>query len=79
MLETVFGPEPKGHHGAAPLRRGGISLRGDLELIVFAGRELGRSYSELRVRLMSEVALHPRIRGLLAARGPDAGGAGLEE
>jgi hypothetical protein len=28
MLETVFGPEPKGHHGPAPLQRGGISLRG---------------------------------------------------
>jgi hypothetical protein len=79
MLDTVFGPEPKGHHGAAPLQRGGISLRGDLELIVFAGRELGRSYSELPVRLVNEVALHPRIRGLLVARGPDAGGAGLEE
>ena len=79
MLETVFGPEPKGHHGAAPLKPGGISLRGDLELAVMAGRELRRSYSELPVRLVSEVALHPRIRGLLVARGPDARGAGLEE
>src|SRR5262249_48017916 len=79
MLETVFGPDPKGHPGAAPLQRGGMSLRGDLELAVMAGRELRRSYSELPVRWMSEVALHPRIRGLLVAHGPDVGGAGLEE
>ena len=79
LLESVFGPEPKGDHGAAPGQPGGIRLRGDLELIVFAAGELRRSYSELPVRWMSDVALHPRVRGLLVARGPDAGGAGLEE
>ena len=71
MLATVFGPEPKGDHGAAPRLPGGISLRGDIELIVFAGRELRRSYTELPVRWMCQVALQPRIRGLLAARGTD--------
>jgi hypothetical protein len=79
MLETVFGPEPKAHHGVAPLQPGGISLRGDLELAVMAGRELRRTYTELPVRLMSDVALHPRIRELLVARGPDAGGDCLED
>jgi hypothetical protein len=79
LLGTVFGPEPKEHKGTAPLPPGGINVRGDLELIVFAGYELRRSYSELPVRLMGDVALHPRVRGLLVARGPDAGGAGLEE
>jgi hypothetical protein len=79
MLETVFGPDPKGDHGAAPGLPGGINLRGDLGLVVFAAGELRRSYSELPVRWMHEVALHPRIRGRLLARGPDAGGAGLEE
>jgi hypothetical protein len=79
LLETVFGPEPKAHHGAAPLQPGGISLRGDIELAVIAGRELRRSYSVLPVRWMYEVVLHPRNRGFLLARGPDAGGAGLEE
>jgi hypothetical protein len=77
MLETVFGPEPKGHHGIAPLKPGGISLRGDLELIVMAGRELRRSYLELPVRLVKGFASHARIRGLLVARGPDAHEAGL--
>jgi hypothetical protein len=79
LLEAVFGPEPKGDHGAAPGQPGVISLRGDLELAVFAGRELRRSYSELPVRLVSDLALHPRVRGLLVALSPDAGGAGLEE
>jgi hypothetical protein len=68
MLETVFGPGPNGDHGAAPGQPGGISLRGDLELVVFAAGELRRSYSEFPVRLMSDVALHPRIRGLHGAR-----------
>ena len=79
LLETVFGPEPKANPGAAPGPAGSFSLRGDLELAVFAWGELRRSYSELPVRLMSEVALHAQIRGLLVARGPDVGGASLEE
>jgi hypothetical protein len=79
MLRTVFGPEPKGDRGAAPVPPGGISLRGDIELAVFAVSELRRSYSELPVRLVSEVALHPRVRGLLVACRPDAGGADAEE
>jgi hypothetical protein len=72
LLESVLGPEPKANPGAAPVRAGGFSLRGDLELAVFAAGELRRSYSELPVRWMCEVALHPRIRGLFAARDSDA-------
>ena len=79
LLETVFGPEPKGDRGAAPGQAAGISLRGDVELIVFAAGELRRSYSELPVRWMSDVALHPRVQGLLVARGPDVGGGDLED
>jgi hypothetical protein len=72
LLETVFGPEPKWDHGAAPGQPGGISLHGDLELTVFAAGELRRSYLELNVRWIRDLAVHPRIRGLLAARCPDA-------
>jgi hypothetical protein len=61
---------------AAPGPVGRFSLRGDLELAVFAAGELRRSYAELPVRWMYEVALHPRIQGLLAARASDAGRAG---
>jgi hypothetical protein len=79
LLESVFGPEPKRDRGAAREQPAGISLRGDVELIVFAASELRRSYSDLPVRWMSDVALHPRVRGLLVARDPDAGGGHLEE
>jgi hypothetical protein len=75
----VFGPEPKANPGAAPGPAGSFSLRGDLELAVFAWGELRRSYSELAVRWMHEVALHARIRGRLVALGPDASAADLEE
>jgi hypothetical protein len=45
LLETVFGPEPKSEQrAAAPSRDGRLSLRGDLELAVFAAGELRRSY-----------------------------------
>jgi hypothetical protein len=70
MLETVFGPEPKGDRGAAPGQPVGISLRGDLELIVFAAGELHRSYSQLPVRWAVDLASSPRIRGLFGARRP---------
>jgi hypothetical protein len=79
LLETVFGSEPKANPGAAPGQAGSFSLRGDLELVVFAVGELRRSYSELPIRWMYEVAVHPRIQGLLAARDPDAGRASLND
>jgi hypothetical protein len=72
FLETVFGPASNRDRGATPGRVGGLSLRGDLELAVFAADELRRSYSELPVQWICDLALHPRVRALLAARGPDA-------
>jgi hypothetical protein len=72
LLQTVFAPASKRDREAAPGQAGGLSLRGDLELAIFATDELRRSYSELPVRWIWGLALHPRVRGLLAARGPDA-------
>jgi hypothetical protein len=72
LLETVFGPEPKWDDRAAPRLPDGFNLRGDMELIVLAAAELRRSYSELPVQWMHELALHPRIQGLIFGRGPDA-------
>jgi hypothetical protein len=77
LLETVFGPEPKWVEDIAPGRSGGLSLRGDLELAIFFAGELRRSYSELPVQWICDLALHLRVRGLLAARGPDARRASL--
>jgi hypothetical protein len=63
LLETVFGPEPKGNPGLAPWREGRFSLRGDFEVAVFALGELRRSYYELPVRWMYDVAMYYRMRG----------------
>jgi hypothetical protein len=72
LLERVFGPEPEADREAAPAQLGGPSLRGDLELAILAGGELRRSYSELPIRWMCEVALHPRVREFLASGGAQA-------
>ncbi len=78
LLESVFVPEPIGGRGADPGGLNGISVRGDADLIMIAAGELWRSYSELPVRWLSDVAQHPRVRGLLVAGGPDAGEGSLE-
>jgi len=72
MLETVFGPEPKREEQAAPGQVGGISLRGDLELAVFAAGELRRSYSERPLRWICDLTLRARVQGLVPTRDPDA-------
>jgi hypothetical protein len=68
LLETVFGPEPKGGHRAASGQEVRLSIRGDLELIAFVACELRRSYSERPVQLICDLALHARVRGFLAGR-----------
>ena len=74
FLETVFGPEPKWDQEAALGQAGGLRVWGDLELAVFTLGELQRSYSELPVRWICRLALQPKVRELLAARGPDVPG-----
>jgi len=49
LLETVFGPEPKREREAAHSRESRLSLRGDLELVVFAAGELRRASADLQV------------------------------
>jgi hypothetical protein len=49
LLETVVGPEPKPEREAAHPRESRLSLRGDLELAVFAAGELRRAYADLQV------------------------------
>jgi hypothetical protein len=50
LMETVYGPEPKGKRKAEPVKPEGFSLRGDLELAVFTAIELRRSYAQLPQR-----------------------------
>src|SRR5262249_47045166 len=50
LLETVYGPEPKRDRKTAPGEAQGLSLRGDIEMIVFAAGGLRRSYDEIPLR-----------------------------
>jgi hypothetical protein len=61
LLETVFGPEPKADHVAAPGRQGGFNLRGDIELVVLFVDGLRRSYSERTIQWIYDLALHTRV------------------
>jgi hypothetical protein len=54
LLETVFGPELKRGHDAAPGAADHLSLRGDLELTVITAEALRRSYEELPLRWLSD-------------------------
>jgi hypothetical protein len=67
LLETVFGPEPKRDHRAAPRQTGGPSLRGDLELAVAMAGDLRRSYAKLPVRWICDLTRNARVRGLLVS------------
>jgi Permuted papain-like amidase enzyme, YaeF/YiiX, C92 family len=49
LLETVVGPGPEREREAAPSRDGRLSLRGDLELAVFAAGELRRPLANPQV------------------------------
>src|SRR5262249_37823951 len=49
LLETVFGPGPGWERGTALSPDTRLSLRGDLELAVFAAGELRRPYTDLQV------------------------------
>jgi hypothetical protein len=71
LLETVAGPESKRERETALAQPGAWSVGGDIAMVVFVMGELHRSYSELPVRWVSHFALHPTVRELLAARGPD--------
>ncbi len=69
LLEKVFGPEIECDREAASSQGSRLSLRGDLELAVFAVGELRRSYKELPARLICDLVQLPRVRELLADRG----------
>ena len=66
LLERVIGPEPKCEWTTPKKQAGGISLRGDLELLFLVFGELRRSYSELPVRWLVNLEL-PRGRRILGS------------
>jgi hypothetical protein len=78
LLSTVFGPEPKSEQESASGKSRGRSLQGDAEVAAFAAQELHRSYSELPVRLLCDIALHPQVRQLFTRRTRDERQASLD-
>ena len=70
LLETVVGPEPKLEREAAHSTESGLSLRGDLELALFAAGELHRICVDLqvpnersqRLAALTTVVDHPAAR-----------------
>ena len=66
LLETVFGPEPKCEWTTAKNQAVGISLRGDVELLILVFDELRRSYAELPGRWFCNHAL-PRVLTILSS------------
>jgi hypothetical protein len=72
LLETVFGPAPMGDEEDAPAPTRGLSLKGDVMLIIAVLDELRRSYSDLPVRWLYDHTRQIGRQRLLAARGPEA-------
>ncbi|AMV37789.1 YiiX/YebB-like N1pC/P60 family cysteine hydrolase [Planctomyces sp. SH-PL62] len=75
LLEQVFGPEPRCEWTTPAPRAGGVSFRGDVEMLGLVFGELRRSYAELPARWSSE-RLAPRV---LAILGPNSEGGGRRE
>src|SRR5262249_26427732 len=74
LLETVFGPAArKRNRKAAAGQPGGLSLRGDLELAVFAAGELRRSYQELPLQYLCRLAIRAKSLGLASPRASQLG------
>jgi hypothetical protein len=78
LLETVVGPAPKVFQDAVPGEPGRLSLRGDLDLLVFFGCELRRSYDQLPARLLWDLVVLMRVKGPLQADDRELQRAGLE-
>jgi hypothetical protein len=56
LLDTIFGPEPQWKWGPPRGKAAGFTLRGDVEVALFAIGELRRSYAELPVRWICNLA-----------------------
>ena len=66
LLETVVGPELSPTRKAIPSQDAPLTLRGDVELALFAAGELRRSYAVLPVQLACDLVRLPQVREFLA-------------
>jgi hypothetical protein len=71
LLETVMGPEKMWDVKLARQEPDRISIQGDIDIAIFAARELYRSYSELPVRIICELALRVQVQTGVATPGPE--------
>jgi hypothetical protein len=78
LLETVIAPNPRVFQDAIPDEPGRLSLRGDVDLLVFTICELRRSYDQLPARLLGDVVLRIGVRRPLLASGWERQPASLE-
>jgi hypothetical protein len=67
LLETVVAPDPKVFRDAVPGEPGRLTLRGDVDLLVFTYCELRRSYDQLPARLLGDVVIRMGMRNSLQA------------
>lgn len=72
LLDTVVGPDPKVFRDAAPGNAGELTVKGDLEVIMFAFGQFRRSYAELPVRLLCDLVFQPSSRTRIASASPRA-------
>jgi hypothetical protein len=79
LLETVLGPAPNWAPDAAHAKQDGLSLRGDIELVLFVVDELRRSYNERPLQWICGLALQARAQRLLAAHELDTSRANRQD
>jgi hypothetical protein len=72
LLETVMGPHLMWDVKLARQERGRISIEGDIDIALFAVRELHRSYSDLPVRIIRDLALRAQVHSGVATHVSDA-------
>jgi hypothetical protein len=76
LLETVMGPGLMWDVKLARLQTGRFSLQGDIGIAIFAAHVLYRSYSELPIRVICDLALRAQTSSFVATIGPEGGNQG---
>jgi hypothetical protein len=72
LLETIVGPQLIWDIKLARHERGRFSIEGDIDIAIFAARELHRSYSKLPVRIICDLALSARVDTFVASHSAKA-------
>jgi hypothetical protein len=72
LLETVMGPQLMWDIKQVRQEPARFSIQGDIDIAIFAARELHRSYTQLPVRMIRSLTLLPAVQRFVAARRPDS-------